>query len=75
MNLDGSGLERVYQDQYSLAYPAWSPDGEKLAFVNLELIYGPRAIFIGDLTTGDLGAVGIPIEGRDHPGGILSWVE
>jgi hypothetical protein len=32
MNPDGSGLTRITNSLYADTYPAWSPDGSKIAF-------------------------------------------
>lgn len=75
MNLDGTDFDVVHQYEHSLAYPAWSPSGDRLAFVDTELSYGPRAIFILDEASGEVSQVEIPLQGTHHPYGPLSWVE
>ena len=43
VNADGSGLRLVAQKASAAAAPAWSPDGQKLAFQSPDGIYGVNA--------------------------------
>ena len=36
-NVDGTGLQRLTVDGHFVAYPAWSPDGSRIAFVRTAL--------------------------------------
>jgi hypothetical protein len=78
MNLDGSGLERLF-DEIEIAYaPAWSPDGKVLAFLLWDGSAPEEAIYFRDvaerktyaLSTGAFLAEG-PL--TRYPSGPLSW--
>ena len=60
VNVDGTGLQRLTVDGHFVAYPAWSPDGSRIAFIRTVLNppksmdprgYGPFEAMIFILST------------------------
>src|SRR6185503_10845483 len=62
INPDGTGFEQRYLGAVNeiVTHPAWSPDGNRFAFEDLDAVHGGR-IFVYDLASRTAGPV------TDHP--------
>lgn len=71
-NLDQNNFEQLTDDRYFEMQPAWSPDGETLAFVTHrgpgtdfeELIFEPVSIALMDMTDGSVERIAISDEAK-----------
>jgi len=46
MNADGTGKTRLTRKEYGASFPAWSPDGEQIAFVISSRLFGFDVIYV-----------------------------
>ncbi len=73
VDIDGGEPTRITNDRYAQLHPTFSPDGQQLAFVTDQgpatdldqLTYGPMAIALLDLSTGEADRV-TPLGETDH---------
>jgi LysM repeat protein len=71
INLDGSGLKRLTNNEAADGLPTWSPDGKSIAFVSNR--GGPWAIWVMDVSGANQRKLFNLPEGRGYGGGDYGW--
>jgi len=74
---DGTGLTRVTDGSYNCGTPAWSPDGDRLAFTagDPRNWYRPTEIRVADRDTGDHWSVSASLDRTIGWGGAPEWLD
>jgi len=79
VHADGSGLRRITDERESSLWPAWSPDGSRIAFVRFEIgSLEPGQLYTAAPDGSDVrqvqGVVFAP-PSTDRPGAGIQWSE